>query len=134
MTVIPALLQVSNVDQSIAFYTQVLGLHLIRKQDYPAGRFTLASLGYGDAVISSVELSHNWGLDNEKIIKPEKLKLEVNNAIKVCGESKYAKGEVIGFLEHAKAQATTAILKDPDGHIINIVEKRHEYGCAHHLQ
>ncbi|NRB41206.1 MAG: VOC family protein [Pseudomonadales bacterium] len=126
MNVMPTLLRVSNVDQSIQFYTQVLGLQLLRKQDYPAGRFTLASLGYDDEEPSSIELSHNWAEDDSlAVFVKGRLRLEVDDAIKVCDQSKYAKGEVLRYTVDKQHHSVQAIIKDPDGHVIKVVERTH---------
>ena len=59
------MLRVGNLDQSIAFYTEVLNMRLLRKTDYPNGQFTLAFLGYGDEASNTVlELTHNWNSDS----------------------------------------------------------------------
>ena len=61
MRILHTMIRVGNLDQSIAFYTEVLGMQLIRRQDYPDGRFTLAFVGYGDEASEAVlELTHNW--------------------------------------------------------------------------
>jgi lactoylglutathione lyase len=55
------MLRVGNLQRSIDFYTQVLGMSLLRQKDYPDGKFTLAFLGYGDEKENTVlELTHNW--------------------------------------------------------------------------
>lgn len=124
MMIMPTLLHVSNVDQSIQFYTEVFGLQLLRKQDYPLGRFTIASLGYDDEEPSAIELSHNWGVDDDESHKG-RLMLEVENSLKVCDESKYAKGEVICFPFDQLHQNAEALVKDPDGNLIQVIEKQH---------
>jgi lactoylglutathione lyase len=61
MRIMHTMLRVGNLERSIAFYTQVLGMKVLRKQDYPEGKFTLAFVGYGDEASHSVlELTHNW--------------------------------------------------------------------------
>ena len=126
MSTMPTLLRVSNVDQSIQFYTEVFGMQLLRKQDYPAGRFTLASLGYNDEDPSEIELSHNWGIDATIAdqVSPQ-IKLEVNDAIKVCDDSKYAKGEVLRYLVDKQHHSAEAVVKDPDGYVIEVVQRPH---------
>ena len=55
------MLRVGNLEQSLAFYTGVLGMKLLRRKDYESGRFTLAFVGYGDEDSTAVlELTHNW--------------------------------------------------------------------------
>lgn len=61
MRLLHTMLRVSDLDRAIAFYTELLGMRLLRRKDYPGGRFTLAFVGYGDEANSSViELTHNW--------------------------------------------------------------------------
>lgn len=122
----PTLLRVSNIDQSIQFYTEVLGMQLLRKRDYPAGRFTLASLGYDDEESSAIELSHNWAMEaSDPSIGKNSLVLEVGNASQVCESSKYAKGEVlpIDVMADDAIDVIDALLKDPDGYLVSVVEK-----------
>ncbi len=64
MRLLHTMLRVSNLDRSIAFYTQILGMTLHRKLDFPEGKFTLAFLGYGnEAEHTALELTHNWDTD-----------------------------------------------------------------------
>ena len=61
MRLLHTMIRVGNLDRSIGFYTEMLGMQLIRRQDYPDGRFTLAFVGYGDEADTAViELTHNW--------------------------------------------------------------------------
>ena len=126
MSTMPKLLHVSNVDQSIQFYTEVFGMQLLRKQDFPDGRYTLASLGYNDDDPSEIELSHNWGADSpESASSAAAMRLMVDDAIKVCDDSKYAKGEVLRYFVDKEHHSAEAVLKDPDGYIIEVVQQAH---------
>ena len=61
MRLLHTMLRVGDLERSIAFYTEVLGMQLLRRQDYPEGRFTLAFVGYGEEHAQTViELTHNW--------------------------------------------------------------------------
>ena len=65
MRILHTMLRVGNLDVSIAFYTEVLGMRLLRRKDYPEGKFTLAFVGYDDESVSAaIELTHNWGVDS----------------------------------------------------------------------
>lgn len=125
MKLMPTLIRVSNVDQSIQFYSEALGLDVKRKKDYPAGRFTLASLGYDDSHTPTLELSQIWGENRlSKPLSSGDILIEVDDALRACYDSKYVKGEVIRLIPHTKQPLTlTAIVKDPDGHIVNLVER-----------
>lgn len=62
MRILHTMIRVSDLEKSLAFYTDVLGMKLLRQQDYPAGEFTLAFVGYGDESETAVlELTYNWG-------------------------------------------------------------------------
>ncbi len=64
MRMLHTMLRVGNLERSLAFYTEVLGMRLLRKHDYPDGKFTLAFVGYQDEQEGAVlELTHNWGVD-----------------------------------------------------------------------
>ena len=62
MRILHTMLRVLDLDKSIDFYTQVLGMSLLRRKDYPEGKFTLAFIGYGpEESHVAIELTHNWG-------------------------------------------------------------------------
>ena len=64
MRILHTMLRTGDLDRSIQFYTEILGMKLLRRKDYPDGKFTLAFLGYGDEADHSViELTYNWGVD-----------------------------------------------------------------------
>ena len=116
------------MDQSISFYTEVFGMHLIQKKDYPAGRFTFASLGYDNGDDSLIELSQKWGVDElcqSALELSETLSIEVDDATHVCDNSKYVKGEVLMSQGLRTNCDEEAFVKDPDGYIIHVIEKRH---------
>ena len=65
MKILHTMLRVGNLDRSLKFYTEVLGMRLLRRADYPAGKFTLAFVGYQDETEGPViELTHNWDTDH----------------------------------------------------------------------
>ncbi|MFQ5582115.1 MAG: lactoylglutathione lyase, partial [Mariprofundaceae bacterium] len=65
MRLLHTMIRVGDLDRSIAFYTEVLGMKLLRKKDYPGGKFTLAFVGYDDEDRTAViELTHNWDTDS----------------------------------------------------------------------
>ncbi|HYS57529.1 MAG TPA: VOC family protein, partial [Burkholderiales bacterium] len=62
MRILHTMLRVADLERSLRFYTEVLGMRLLRRKDYPEGKFTLAFVGYGDETDTAViELTHNWG-------------------------------------------------------------------------
>ena len=68
MRLLHTMLRVGDLERSLAFYTEVLGMRLLRRKDYPDGRFTLAFVGYGDESDTAVlELTHNWDISSYEI-------------------------------------------------------------------
>ena len=68
MRILHTMLRVGDLQRSISFYTEVLGMTLLRRKDYPEGQFTLAFVGYGDEAHNSViELTHNWGVNSYEL-------------------------------------------------------------------
>ena len=64
MRILHTMLRVVDLEQSLQFYVEILGMELLRRKDYPSGRFTLAFVGYGSESENSViELTHNWDKD-----------------------------------------------------------------------
>lgn len=93
MCMLHTMLRVGDLERSIAFYTQVLGMRLLRRKDYPEGKFTLAFVGYGDESEHTVlELTHNWGVDRYELRTAfGHIALEVDDAYRAC-EDVAAKG------------------------------------------
>ena len=87
MRILHTMIRVGNLDRSIEFYTEVFGMSLLRKTDYPSGRFTNAFVGYGSEKDNSViELTHNWDTDSYEMGNGfGHIALGVNNIVKVCG-------------------------------------------------
>src|SRR5260370_9515850 len=68
MRILHSMLRVGDLERSLRFYTEVLGMRLLRRNDYPEGKFTLAFVGYGDESATAVlELTHNWGVDKYEL-------------------------------------------------------------------
>src|SRR5690606_29277652 len=96
MRILHTMLRVGNLEKSIAFYTDVLGMKVLRRKDYPEGKFTLAFVGYQDESEGpALELTHNW--DTEKYDMGTgygHIALEVENAYAACDEVKKRGGKV----------------------------------------
>lgn len=88
MRLLHTMLRVGDMDRSIAFYTEVLGMTLLRRKDYPDGQFTLAFVGYGDEAHNSViELTYNWGVDTYDLGSGYgHIALEVEDVYKACDD------------------------------------------------
>jgi lactoylglutathione lyase len=121
------MLRVGDLDRAIAFYTQVLGMRLLRRKDYPDGRFTNVFVGYGDeADVAVVELTHNWDITHyEPGTGFGHLAVEVDDAYKACEEVKRRGGKVTreaGPMKHGTT--VIAFVEDPDGYKIEFVQRK----------
>jgi len=127
MRILHTMLRVGNLDKSIAFYTDVLGMKLLRRNDYPGGKFTLAFVGYQDEVDGSVlELTYNWGVDKYDIGNAYgHIAIEVEDAYKACEQVKHCGGKVIseaGPMQHGTT--ILAFIEDPDGYKIEFIQRK----------
>jgi lactoylglutathione lyase len=121
------MLRVGNLERSIDFYTQVLGMRLLRKHDYPEGRFTLAFVGYDtEDKASVIELTHNWDTEKYDIGSGYgHIALEVDNAAATCDEVRNKGGKVTreaGPMKHGTT--VIAFVEDPDGYKIEFIERK----------
>jgi len=127
MRILHTMLRVGNLDKSIAFYTDVLGMKLLRRNDYPGGKFTLAFVGYQDEMDGSVlELTYNWGVDKYDIGNAYgHIAIEVEDAYKACEQVKQCGGKVIseaGPMQHGTT--ILAFIEDPDGYKIEFIQRK----------
>ena len=127
MRLLHTMIRTGNLDRSIAFYTDVLGMRLLRRQDYPEGKFTLAFVGYGDEHDNSViELTYNWGVDHYDLGKGfGHLAIEVDDVYAACAEIKRRGGMVTreaGPMKHGST--VIAFVQDPDGYKIELIQKK----------
>ncbi len=126
MRMLHTMLRVGNLEQSIAFYTEVLGMQLLRRQDYPEGRFTLAFVGYGAEDQHTVlELTHNWDTTHYDLGNGYgHIALAVPNAAAACDEIRARGGRVVreaGAMKHGTT--VIAFVEDPDGYKIELIER-----------
>ncbi len=127
MRLLHTMLRVADLDKSIEFYTQVLRMKLLRRKDYPEGRFTLAFLGYGDESENTVlELTHNWDTDSyDHGNAYGHIAIEVDDVYKACDEIKAAGGTVTREAGPMKGGSTVlAFVRDPDGYPIELLGKK----------
>jgi lactoylglutathione lyase len=120
------MLRVGHLERSIAFYTEVLGMRLLRKHDYPDGQFTLAFVGYQDEKDAAViELTHNWDTDQYDLGNGfGHIAVEVDDAYAACERVKQRGGNVIreaGPMKHGTT--VIAFVADPDGYKIEFIQK-----------
>jgi lactoylglutathione lyase len=127
MRILHTMLRVGDLDRSLRFYTEVLGMKLLRRNDYPDGKFTLAFVGFqGEADGAVLELTFNWGVDQYDIgTGYGHVALEVNDAYAACAEIKRRGGTVTreaGPMKHGST--VIAFVQDPDGYKIELIQKK----------
>ncbi len=127
MRILHTMLRVGDLEASLAFYTQVLGMKLLRRHDYPEGKFTLAFVGYQDEAASAViELTYNWGVDRYDLGSGfGHIAIEVEDAYKTCDEIRQRGGKVVreaGPMKHGST--VIAFVEDPDGYRIELIQKK----------
>ncbi len=125
MQILHTMLRVGDLNKSIGFYTKILGMKLLRQKDYPAGRFTLAFVGYGSEKENAViELTHNWDTENYQLGNGfGHIALGVENIYEKCSSIKKHGGEVTrepGPMKHSKT--IIAFVEDPDGYKIELID------------
>ena len=127
MRILHTMLRVTDLERSLAFYTGVLGMRLLRRTDYPEGKFTLAFVGYGDEAGNAViELTHNWGVEKYELGNAfGHLAIEVADAYAACANIKQRGGRVVreaGPMKHGST--VIAFVEDPDGYKIELIQKK----------
>ncbi len=124
MRLLHTMIRVGDLQRSIDFYTRILGMKLLRKKDYPEGKFTLAFVGYGDEKDNTViELTYNWDTEHYDLGNGfGHLAIQVDDVYKATEEIKAAGGEIIREAGPMNAGTTIiAFVKDPDGYEIELL-------------
>lgn len=127
MRILHTMIRVGNLDASIAFYTDVLGMKLLRRKDYPEGKFTLAFVGYEDeSFASAIELTHNWGVNSYQLGNAfGHIAVEVPDAYAACAQIKQRGGNVSREAGPMKGGTSViAFVDDPDGYKIELIERK----------
>ncbi len=124
MRLLHTMLRVVDLDASIAFYTDIMGMSLLRKNDYPDGRFTLAFLGYGNEAENTVlELTHNWDSGEYELgTAYGHIAIEVADVYAACDKIKASGGKVVreaGPMQHGST--ILAFVEDPDGYKVELL-------------
>jgi len=124
MRLLHTMIRVGDLQKSIDFYTNVLGMRLLRQKDYPDGRFTLAFVGYGDeSENTAIELTHNW--DTEQYELGEgfgHLAIEVDDVYAATQRIRDMGGKIIRDAGPMNAGTTIiAFVEDPDGYQIELL-------------
>jgi lactoylglutathione lyase len=127
MRILHTMIRVGDLEKSISFYTDIFGMQLLRKSDYPEGRFTLAFVGYGSENDNAViELTHNWDTSNYDLGNGfGHIAISVDDAYLACEAIKAKGGEVVreaGPMKHGST--VIAFVKDPDGYMIELIQVR----------
>ena len=127
MRILHTMLRVGELERSLKFYTEVLGMRLLRRHDYPEGRFTLAFVGYGPESEGAVlELTHNWDTPSYELgAGYGHIALAVLDAYAACAEIKARGGKVVreaGPMKHG--DTVIAFVEDPDGYKIELIQHK----------
>lgn len=125
MRILHTMLRVVDLDASLAFYTEVLGMQLLRRRDYPEGRFTLAFVGYGpESEGAVIELTHNWDTASYELGNAYgHIALAVPDAAAACAAIRERGGKVVreaGPMKHGST--VIAFVEDPDGYKIELIQ------------
>lgn len=127
MRMLHTMLRVRDLDAALAFYCEVLGMQLLRRRDYPEGRFTLAFVGYGpEATHTVIELTHNWDTDAYELgTAYGHIALGVDDVYQACADIRARGGKVVREAGPMKGgQTVIAFVEDPDGYRIELVGER----------
>lgn len=127
MRLLHTMLRVTDLQKSISFYTEVLGMKLLRRKDFPDGKFTLAFLGYGNEAENTVlELTHNWETDSYDMGNAYgHIAIEVADVYAACERIKIKGGQIVreaGPMNHGST--VLAFARDPDGYMIELLGQK----------
>jgi lactoylglutathione lyase len=126
MKLLHTMIRVGNLDRSIAFYTQALGMKLLRRKEFPGGRFTLAFVGYGDEEHNAViELTHNWDTSSYDLGDGfGHIAIGVDDIEAACEHVRANGGAVVrepGPMKHGTT--VLAFVEDPDGYKVELIQQ-----------
>jgi len=125
MELLHTMIRVASLERAVRFYTEALGMILRRQKDYPAGKFTLAFLGFTKSGGHEIELTHNWGIDS--YVHGDgfgHIALAVDDIYKTVEEIRTRGGKVTrepGPMKHGTT--IIAFVEDPDGYMIELIQK-----------
>ena len=125
MRLLHTMLRVGDLERSLRFYTEVLGMKLLRRKDYPGGQFTLAFVGYGDETDTTVlELTHNWDTSSYEVGTGfGHLAIGVDDIHATCAAIAEKGGRVVrepGPMKHGST--VIAFVEDPDGYKVELIQ------------
>lgn len=127
MRILHTMIRVGDMDRSIRFYTETLGMRLLRKDEYPDGRFTLAFVGYGDEKEqTAIELTYNWGVDQYTLGDAfGHIAIEVDDVYQAVERIRQSGGKIVreaGPMKHGTT--VIAFVEDPDGYKIELLDNK----------
>ena len=127
MRILHTMLRVADLDESLAFYCDVLGMRLLRRKDYPEGKFTLAFVGYApESEAAAIELTHNWGQTEYELGDAYgHIAIGVDDIYATCEEIEARGGRVVrapGPMKHGST--VIAFVLDPTGYKIELIQGR----------
>jgi lactoylglutathione lyase len=127
MRILHTMLRVGDLERSLRFYREVLGMQELSRRDYPEGKFTLAFLGYGtNPEHAEIELTHNWGVERYELgTAYGHIALGVEDIYATCEKIRAAGGKITrepGPMKHGTT--IIAFLEDPDGYKIELIEQK----------
>jgi len=125
MQILHTMLRVGDLERSLRFYTEVMGMSLISRKDYPDGRFTLAFIGFGkNPEQAEIELTYNWGVERYELGTAfGHVAIGVADIYGVCERIRGAGGKITrepGPMKHGKT--VIAFIEDPDGYKVELIE------------
>jgi len=126
MRILHTMIRSGNLERSIAFYTEIMGMKLLRQKDYPKGEFTNAFLGYGDeSEQAALELTYNWGVESYDVGTGfGHIALEVDDVYEATAQIKEKGGKIIRDAGPMNAGTRIiAFVEDPDGYQIELIGK-----------
>jgi lactoylglutathione lyase len=126
MRILHTMIRVGDLDRSIRFYTEALGMHLISRKDYPDGKFTLAFLGFEkNPAQAEIELTHNWGVEKYELGNAfGHIAIGARDIRAACDRVRAAGGNVTrepGPMKHGTT--VIAFVQDPDGYKVELIEE-----------
>ncbi len=127
MRILHTMIRVNDLDESINFYCDLLGMKLMRKKDYASGRFTLAFVGYGsESEEAVIELTHNWDIHEYNLGNAfGHIALGVEDIYKTCENLRNKGAKIVrepGPMKHGSTEI--AFIEDPNGYKIELVNKK----------
>lgn len=123
MRLIHTMLRVGDLEQAINFYTEVFGMQLLRREDFPAGRFSLGFIGYGpERDHTVIELTHNWDTDSYEIGDAYgHVAIQCDDLEATCEKVRASEGELVKEPRKMEGGPVMAFAKDPQGYLIELV-------------